>query len=387
MKTIQRLIYKEIVSAVGFVIVGFLGLFFFFDLIDELQWVGKGVELNATGKLDLDKIYLLPQAFTYVALIAPSHIYELMPIAVLIGTIFVMARLAQSSEFTILRTSGLGPVKALRVLSGLGLAFVVLTFVVGDYLSPFCDRQAQLLRSKYLGQITVGQTGAWLNEKQTLTHQAVNVGSITPEGNLKDIKVYEFSVQGKLLSLTQAVSGEFVPEQDAWLLHQVHRDEFNPLDDAKSQTPDLVVKAVKRLELDTLNWSTTIKPEMVAVALLKPERMSTFDLFQYIQHLQSNAQTAQRYEIEFWKKVFYPISCLVMVVLALPFGYLHFRSGNIATMVFAGVMIGISFFLMNNVFGYIGNLKQWVPWLAAAAPGLIYSVVSLTAFGWLVLRQ
>ena len=61
MKTIQRLIYKEIVSAVGFVIVGFLGLFFFFDLIDELQWVGKGVELNAAGKLDLDKIYLLPQ--------------------------------------------------------------------------------------------------------------------------------------------------------------------------------------------------------------------------------------------------------------------------------------------------------------------------------------
>jgi len=120
---------------------------------------------------------------------------------------------------------------------------------------------------------------------------------------------------------------------------------------------------------------------------LKPERMSAIDLFQYIRHLQSNAQTAQRYEIEFWKKVFYPISCLVMVVLALPFGYLHFRSGNIATMVFAGVMIGISFFLMNNVFGYIGNLNQWIPWLTAAAPGIIYSLVSLTAFGWLVLKQ
>jgi lipopolysaccharide export system permease protein len=387
MKTIQRLIYQEIVNAVGFVIVGFLGLFFFFDLIDELQWVGKGVGLNAAGKLDLDKIYLLPQAFSYVTLIVPSHIYELMPIAVLIGTIFVMARLAQSSEFTILRTSGLGPVKALRVLSGLGLAFVVLTFVVGDYVSPFCDRHAQLLRSKYLGQITVGQTGAWLNEKQTLTHQAVNVGSITPEGNLKDIRVYEFSTQGQLMSLTQARLGEFVPEQDSWLMHEVERDEFEGQHDSQNLSPDLNIKVVKRRQLDTLLWPTTIKPEMVAVALLKPERMSTIDLFQYIQHLQSNAQTAQRYEIEFWKKVFYPISCLVMVMLALPFGYLHFRSGNIATMVFAGVMIGISFFLMNNVFGYIGNLNQWVPWLAAAAPGLIYSVISLTAFGWLVLKQ
>jgi lipopolysaccharide export system permease protein len=310
-----------------------------------------------------------------------------MPIAVLIGTIFVMARLAQSSEFTILRTSGLGPVKALRVLSGLGLAFVALTFIVGDYLSPFCDRQAQLLRSKYLGQITVGQTGAWLNEKQPTSHQAVNVGAITPEGNLKDIKVYEFSIQGKLLSLTQAKSGEFVKESDAWLLQNVHRDEFNNEAQTQRSSSDLNLTPVKRLDMTTMLWPTTIKPEMVAVALLKPERMSAIDLFQYIRHLQSNAQTAQRYEIEFWKKVFYPISCLVMVVLALPFGYLHFRSGNIATMVFAGVMIGISFFLMNNVFGYIGNLNQWTPWLTAAAPGLIYSLVSLTAFGWLVLKQ
>ena len=126
---------------------------------------------------------------------------------------------------------------------------------------------------------------------------------------------------------------------------------------------------------------------MVSVALLKPERMATIDLFNYVRHLDANGQTAQRYEIEFWKKVFYPLSCLVMVMLALPFAYLHFRSGGIAGYVFAGVMIGISFFLLNNVFGYIGNLRSWQPWLAAATPGLIYMTVSLGAFGWLVFRR
>ncbi len=64
-----------------------------------------------------------------------------------------------------------------------------------------------------------------------------------------------------------------------------------------------------------------------------------------------------------------------MVVLALPFAYLHFRSGGITSYVFGGVLIGISFFLLNNVFGYIGNLQNWRPWLTAAAPGLIYSHV------------
>ena len=126
---------------------------------------------------------------------------------------------------------------------------------------------------------------------------------------------------------------------------------------------------------------------MVSVALLSPDRMATIDLFQYIRHLEASGQTSQRYEIEFWRKVFYPLSCIVMVVLALPFAYLHFRTEGITGYVFGGVLIGISFFLLNNVFGYIGNLQNWLPWLTAAAPGLVYSVLSLGAFGWLVLRR
>jgi lipopolysaccharide export system permease protein len=50
----------------------------------------------------------------------PGHLYELLPIAVLIGAICVMARLAESSEYTILRTSGLTPQRALGTLLALG---------------------------------------------------------------------------------------------------------------------------------------------------------------------------------------------------------------------------------------------------------------------------
>jgi lipopolysaccharide export system permease protein len=66
----------------------------------------------------------------------PGHFYELFPIAVLIGTIYSLARMAQSSEFTILRTGGLGPGRALRLLATLGVAFAALNFVVGDYVAP-----------------------------------------------------------------------------------------------------------------------------------------------------------------------------------------------------------------------------------------------------------
>jgi lipopolysaccharide export system permease protein len=368
MKTIRRLIHGEIIRAVAFVALGFLALFFFFDLVDQLQSISKNKESE----------YQLQHALMYVALLMPSHLYELIPISVLIGSIFVMARFAQSSEFTILRTGGLDPWRALQTLFQLGLIFVAITFVFGDYISPWCDRQAQLLKAHYQGQITAGQTGAWLREKQEDSQYAVNVRAMNSQGQPENIRINEFDNAGRLKSVTTSPHAEFTTE-GAWLLKEVDRRIFHLTD---SQTP-----RIEALNLPDWKWQTEITSEMISAALLSPDRMKTIDLFQYMRHLAANGQNAQKYEIEFWRKVFYPLSCWVMLTLALPFAYLHFRSGNIAGYVFGGVMAGISFYLLNNVFGFMGNLQNWQPWLTAAAPAIIYSLVSLATFGWLVIRQ
>ena len=393
MKTIRRLIYGEVLTAIALVALGFLALFFFFDVVDELQYLGKNTLLPAAANaatnaatLAIDA-YQIKHALLYVGLLVPNHLYELLPISVLIGTIFVMARLAQSSEYTILRTSGLDPWRALSLLLGLGVFFVMISFAVGDYIAPASERAAQLLKARYQGNITVGQTGAWLKEKQADNTYVANVKTLSSKSEMQSIRIFEFNDKGLLVSSTQAVSASF-DQDNAWLLKGVTRSEFKLQPEIASQPAQSKKAAqVSRNETPALRWPTEISEEMVSVALLKPERMSTIDLFNYIRHLDANGQTAQRYEIEFWKKVFYPLSCVVMVILALPFAYLHFRSGGITSYVFAGVMIGISFFLLNNVFGYIGNLRNWQPWLAAAAPGMLYMAVSLGAFGWLVIRR
>ena len=374
MKTIRRLIFGEVIYAVAFVTLGFLALFSFFDVVEQVQRIGQ------TRSPD----YQLPQALTYVALLLPSHLYELLPITVLIGTIFVMARFAQSSEFTILRTSGLGPWRALKTLLAAGAGFAVLTFAVGDYLTPWSDRAAQLLKARYEGDITVGQTGAWLKEKQQYSQFAANVAAIAPDGRMLGLRIFEFDNKGRVVSMTRAESASF-SGGEAWSLNKVERTEFT-IDSAKAGGAKAEAR-VERVKMEEFRWPNGISAEMVSTAVLKPERMGTIDLFQYVRHLDANGQAAQRYEIEFWKKVFYPLSCLVMVVLALPFAYLHFRNEGISGYVFGGVMAGISFFFLNNVSGYMGELQQWAPWLTAALPGMIYTLLSLAAFGWLVLKR
>ena len=128
MKTVRRLLYRDVVWSVVFVAVAFLSLFFFIDFLEELEGVGR--QGYTAWHAALSAIFELPGRF-----------YELFPIAVLIGTIYAMARLAQSSEFTILRTGGLGPGRALGLLLTLGVVMAVLTFVVGEYVAPLGEQQ------------------------------------------------------------------------------------------------------------------------------------------------------------------------------------------------------------------------------------------------------
>ena len=368
MKTVRRLLHGEIITAVAFVAVGFLALFMFFDLVDELQSVSRHA---AQG-------YQLQQALLYIAFKIPEHLYQLMPLSVLIGCIFVMARLAQSSEYTILRTGGLDPLRALGTLLRLGLFFVGLTFLIGDYIAPWADRQAIQIKAIYEGHLTIGQTGAWLKETQNGRHFAVNVRTFDGIEKMQHVRVHEFNEAGQLLGIITAEKATI--NNAGWGLEGVVEKSIH-LDKPSAQLK------FKVLSIPSQNWTTNISADMVSAALLTPERMRTWELFKYVHHLSSNKQNSQRYEIEFWRKVFYPLSCLVMLVLALPFAYLHFRSGQIAGHVFGGILAGISFTLLNNVFGFIGALQNWEPWLTSAAPSLIYSAISLAAFWWMVLRR
>jgi lipopolysaccharide export system permease protein len=375
MKTIRQLLYKETFYSIAFVAMGFLALFFFFDLVDELPQIGKSFAAGTFGT------YQIQHALLFVALLIPNHLYELLPIAVLIGGVFVMARFAHSSEFTILRTSGLGPGLALRLMLVLGAALVAITFVIGDYVAPLADKTSQLLKARYLGQISIGQTGAWLKEKKGNKSYAVNVSAMSANTAMLNVRVFEFDTAGSIISTTHAKEAVF-ENDSSWTLKSVRRSDYAI--DGKTKNK---LASIKQSQLETYRWPTELNANMVTVALLKPDRMGTLDLYQYIRHLDANKQVAQLYEIQFWKKVFYPLSCIVMLVLALPFAYLHFRSGGITAYVFGGVMVGISFFVLNNIFDYFGNLLAWNPLFTAAAPSMVYLMLSLVAFSALVFKR
>ncbi|MEX0638080.1 MAG: LptF/LptG family permease, partial [Burkholderiales bacterium] len=106
----------------------------------------------------------------------------------------------------------------------------------------------------------------------------------------------------------------------------------------------------------------------------------------YIQHLAYNRQKTGRYEIALWKKLFYPIATLVMMALALPFAYMHARSGMVGLKVFLGIMLGIFFHTLNGLFAHIGLLQDWPPFAAAAVPGAAFFLAAVLMMWWVERR-
>jgi lipopolysaccharide export system permease protein len=366
MRTVRKLLYLDVLWSVFFVALAFLSLFFFIDFLDELASVGKNG-------------YTLGRAALAAGLGIPGRFYELCPIAVLIGTIYAMARLAQSSEFTILRTGGLGPDRALKLLLVLGLLMAFITFVAGEYVAPWSEQQAVSVRSKSRGGANPSRSGAWLKERRS-TPQGERSFAIHVDrsvgGTMQGIQIYEHDADGRLIRLIQAESGmaDDSSGRAVWHLKQVETTLW-PMEG------DAPLKVDKQ---DALDWATTLDNGLVGAAVSPIGSMSTVDLWRYSRHLSDQAQTSQRYELQFWKRAFYPFACIVMVALALPFAYLHARAGGISLKVFGGIMLGISFVLLNNLASHVGLLKNWTPWLVAATPSLIYLALSMAAFGWLV---
>jgi lipopolysaccharide export system permease protein len=341
--TLKRYLGREIYKATAFVLIAFLGLFAFFDLINELRDVGKGG-------------YKLQHAFLFVLLSIPGHVYELFPIAVLIGTLYALSHLAANSEFTVMRTAGFSPYQAGATLVRIGMVFVVLTILVGELATPAAERAAQQLRLAALESV-VGQefrSGLWVRADSRF----VNVKEVRPDSTLVGILMYEFDAAYKLQSISEAREGRYVGER-RWKLADVVETRFGP-------------QGTKVVRIPERDWESVLTPEVLSVLLVDPQKMSAWNLLEYTRHLAENKQRTERYEIALWKKVVYPFAALVMMALALPFGYIHVRQGGVGVKVFSGIMLGVVFHALNSLFSHLGVLQSWPPLASALLPSAIF---------------
>lgn len=356
MKLYEKYIAREILAAVLLVLLALVALYGFFDLIESLKDVGRGT-------------FGVGHSFAYVGLRLPGRFYELMPIAALIGALYALSSLARHSEITVLRASGMTTRQLLGLLFKVAGVFAVAALLLGETVVPWAERTAQEMRIKAIRNVVAKEfrSGLWVKDGRSF----VNIRSATPDARLEQVRVYQFDELNRLQYVMEARHASYL-SPGLWQLEDVVRTVLGERTFVEQEK--------------TKQWASALTPEIISVLMVAPERMSLFSLVTYLRHLWSNNQKTERYEIALWKKFFYPMAALVMVALALPFGYTHSRMGSVSLQIFGGVMVGVLFHMLNGLFSSLGVIHSWPPLASALAPSAMFLLAALGMLWWVERR-
>lgn len=344
MNLLTRYLAREIYLSVTLIFFALLMLFSLFDLIAQLNEMGRGS-------------YNLGYMLLYVALTLPGHVYELFPVAVLIGTIFALVQMAANSELTIYRASGVSLQQMVVALLKIGMPMVVMCLLVGELVSPPSDKLAQQIKLKAQNQninVSEFRSGVWVKDEGSF----VNVKNVMPDTSLLDVSIYHFDDNYHLLSITAAERASYQGESN-WSLEGVRQTQFT----------EQGASVNNRAQLD---WVSSLNPSILTVLLVQPEKMTAWSLYQYTRHLSENKQQTARYEIAMWSKLAYPFAVMVMMVLALPFSTYNKREGGVSSKIFLGVVLGLGFHFSGRLFANLGALNEWNAILSATAMNWIF---------------
>ena len=363
MKTLSRYLAKEVTLSALLVLAALLMLWVFYDLLAELS------SLKALNTA---------QFMVLVAATIPNHLYELIPVAALIGTLFALAQLASNSEYSVMRTSGVSTMQVAGVLLSVSLVAAGFVFVIGEYVVPQAEKLILRVRAFSGARPMVARafdSGFWFRDGNTF----INIGSVLPDGALKTVRVFEY-VDGTNLARTMFAEGATFQGGQVWNLDKVTETTFTR--DAKAGVGAGSAPGVTVQQQAQKVWTTVLTPNMLSVLQIAPERLSIAGLWEYIAHLQNNQQDSRRFEVALWGKFFYPLATCVLMLLAMPFAQMQQRSAGIGTRIFVGILLGLVFIVCNRLFSYLALLHEWPPFLGAILPGIIF----LTAGAFMLYR-
>jgi lipopolysaccharide export system permease protein len=356
MKIITAYIIKKCLFNTFLILLAFVVLFSIFNIIGQVGDIGKG-EFNFFALL------------WYVILQVPNAIYLLLPLAILIGVILAMLTMVNYSEYAIIRTSGISLRKITVILLIYGACFSLITFIFGELVAPVANNYAQLYKKNKTHETISTQlhSGIWTKDG---TNRFVNIKQILPDSTIIGINIVKYDKNLQIQDYTVAESGQYDNNKNQWILSNVTNYLYT-------------AEQIFKTESLYATWNTSIDPKYFSVLIIAPEDMSVFGLMRYMTHLNRNHQSILRYDIAFWNKLIYPLSCISMALIALAFVPNNRRNINLGGKLFTGIMVGIVFFFVTKLLGFLALIFHLNAILSAVTPTLILFIL-----GWyFVLRK
>jgi lipopolysaccharide export system permease protein len=330
-----------------------LGLATLFAFIDEMG--------------DATDTYTLLDVLSYVLLTAPRRLYDMLPMAALIGCLIGLGSLASNSELTIMRAAGVSIGRIVWAVMKPMLVLMVAGVLIGEYVAPATENVAQANRSlaQGSGDAQSAKHGLWHRQGDEFIH----INSVQPNGVLYGVTRYHFDKERHMLSASFSKRAEF--DKDHWTLSEVTTTLFH---DAEKRT-EVVNTPVER-------WDVALSPQLLNTVVMTPETLSISGLWSYIHYLADQGLNNGRYWLAFWVKVLQPFVTAALVLMAISFIFGPLRSVTLGQRVFTGVLVGFTFRIVQDLLGPSSLVFGFSPLFAVLVPASVCALAGV----WLLRR-
>ena len=350
MRVMTCYIVNDILKSALIALLLLLMLFNLFTLTDELKNLGKGS-------------YDLADIFAFLALTSPGVCYELVPSSALLGALFALGEMGNQRELIAMRAAGMSIWAIIRAVLMAGVVLMFIAVVVGEFIAPLTESQAQLLKATAINQRVVlhARYGLWLRENDTF----INVRKIEENGDLANVNIYTVANKTHLQSVKHAEKAIYFKDQQ-WKLKNVAQS-------------DISLDKIKANVVSVQTWQSSIAPDLVKMAVVIPDNLSLVDLFHYIHFLQNNQQKSRSFELAFWGRIVNPFVTFVMLMVATPFVIGIKRGINVGGRIMIGIVIGLSFNILDQIAGHVGLIYDLNPFVVAVTPSVLLCFASVYA--------
>lgn len=287
------------------------------------------------------------------ALKLPHTAQDVMPFAILFGTMLVFWRLTRSNELVVARAAGVSVwgflTPAILVALLVGVVAVTLFNPIASAMEASYERlDSRILR---LGgdPMSLSNTGLWLRQSDPDGGQIIIHGDrlAAPQLMLRNVSVFFLNQRSEFVSRLEARSATL--DGGFWTI-----------EDGQRFRRDGPPEAISELRL-----ATKLTTSKIEESLASPDTMSFWELPGFISLLEQSGFSAQRHRLHFNTLLARPFLFCAMVLVAATFSLRMQRGGGAPMLVVSGVVAGFLLYFLSDIVFALG-LSAKIPVLLAA---------------------
>ena len=367
MRLHDRYFFRELLTPMAICLGGFLVFWASFFFFTELEHM-REASLHFVESLE------------YAVAMMPGFFITVLPITLLLALLYALTHHARHNEITALRAAGVGLWRLCAPYFIVGLATTGIYFVLNEIVVPRCTGWSEEILSRHV-QKPVNANAKPKGFSNRQANRVWQFGAYNPATVTMINPIVTWTSADRVAHVIRAARAQLT--NSVWMFYDAQF--LVRTNQQAGLAKDFFTNAIAMPAFEETAERIRLELKFNDAQTLRASRSADiplFELWTYLwHHPELTGEDANRLRTKFHGRLAAPFTCLVVVLIAIPFGAQPGRR-NLFFGVAGSIFIAFAFFVLQSVGMALGAGGHLPGWLAAWLPNMIFAVTGI----WLIFR-